>query len=229
MGFRSSPPLVSFAMNYSFSRQNTAKTACRVSIGRWAALSTVVCLMAVLSSGCASKLPSMSGMDLMSPSGSMLTGGLGGILGKPQHSRYQMADGSPLNGGLGADMGADGSLSLEAYQRIREAKSNNSVVLQVDGDSSPVRVLPLPTDTKSVFVSELLSQTGVLKKFGRIDAVLYRSSSDSIEGIRMEVKFRDDGLIDPASDYALRPGDRLQVKQRSTGGFQSLVNMALKR
>lgn len=129
----------------------------------------------------------------------------------------------------GDEMSADGSLTMESYQKIREAKAQNSVVLQVAGDDQPVRVLPLPPGEQSVFISQLLTQTGVLGKFGGVQATLYRPSPDSIAGIRMDVKFADDGTVDPASDYGLRPGDRIQVRRKRTTPLQSLVDMALQR
>lgn len=181
--------------------------------------SFLVCLVASMT-GCSSlALPTGDGLGLMSPGSSLLFPGSG------QHQTYQMIDGTPLSGSLDAD----GSLTEDAYNKIREAKAQNAVVLQVSGDSQPVRLLPLPPQEKSVFVSELLTQTGVLKKFGAVDVTLYRPSPDSIEGIKMDVKFADDGSVDPASDYGLRPGDRVQVRQRSTTALESLVNMALRR
>ncbi|MCA9136710.1 MAG: hypothetical protein KDB00_08125 [Planctomycetales bacterium] len=156
----------------------------------------------------------------MSPSPSLL------FTGTSKHSSpYEMADGT-----VPADaMSADGSMTMEAYQKIREAKAQNAVVLQVAGDSQPVRLLPLPAGEKSVFVSELLSQTGVLKKLGKVEATLYRPAPESITGVRMDIKFDDSGKIDPASDYGLRPGDRVQVRKQSTSAIQSFVKMAMRR
>ncbi|MCO8122800.1 hypothetical protein NHH03_13715 [Stieleria sp. TO1_6] len=162
----------------------------------------------------------MSKLDLLAPAPGLLSPGAA-----KQASGYQTADGT-----LPAEtISSDGSMTMEAYQRIRQAKAQNAVVLQVAGDEQPIRVLPLPSGQRSVFVSELLNQTGVLKKFGRVDATVYRPSPESISGIRMDVQFGEGGQIDPSSDYALRPGDRVQVRQRTSSGLQSLVDMALRR
>ena len=138
---------------------------------------------------------------------------------------YEMPDGTlPAN-----DLSSDGSMTEEAYQKIRQAKAQNSVVLQVAGDEQPVRVLPLPEGEQSVFVSELLDQTGVLRRFGTVYATLYRQSPESISGIKMQIKIADDGRIDPSTDYGLRAGDRVQVRQKKNTALQMLVDMALRR
>ena len=134
-----------------------------------------------------------------------------------------MADGSE------PAFGIDGSMTMEAYQKIREAKANHSVVLQVAGDDEPVRVLPLPPENKTAFISELLTQTGLLKRFGAVEVVVHRPSPESISGVRMKVIFEDDGSVDPTTDYGLRPGDRIQVTKVSTGPWQSMVDLVLRR
>ncbi len=119
-----------------------------------------------------------------------------------------------------------GSATADLYQKIRQAKLENAVVLEVLGDDQPIRVLPLPPGGRSVFVSALLKQTGVLEKLGSIDATLFRASTDSIAGIRMEVGMNDDGdQIRPECDYALQPGDRLQVKEREINGVNMMMSM----
>lgn len=137
--------------------------------------------------------------------------------------RYQMIDGTAPS------LSVDGSMTMEAYQKIREAKANRSVVLQVDGDEEPVRVLPLPPGQQTAFVSELLTQTGLLKRFGGVDVVLYRPTPDSISGARMQVRFDPDGTIDPTTDYGLRPGDRIQVTQLRTTPLEAMKNLVLRR
>lgn len=177
--------------------------------------------LVTLATGCSPlKLPSARGLDLMSPSPNLL------FTGTSAHSSpYEMADGTVP----GDALSADGSMTMEGYQKIREAKAQNAVVLQVAGDDQPIRLLPLPAGEKSVFVSELLTQTGVLSKMGHVEATLYRPAPGSISGVKMDIKFDDNGLIDPASDYGLRPGDRVQVRKKSTSAIQSFVNMALRR
>lgn len=138
---------------------------------------------------------------------------------------YEMPDGTvPAN-----DLSTDGSLTMEAYQKIRQAKAQNAVVLQVAGDEQPVRVLPLPEGEKSVFVSELLEQTGVFRRYGAVYATLYRQSPESISGIKMKINISNDGRIDPSTDYGLRAGDRVQVRKKKNTALQMLVDVALQR
>ncbi|MDG2221638.1 MAG: hypothetical protein P8L85_09670 [Rubripirellula sp.] len=120
-----------------------------------------------------------------------------------------------------------GSVSEQAYHGVRQAKSQHAVVLEVVGDSEPVRVLPLPPG-KTVYVSNLLEDTGVAKKLGAIEATLYRSEADSIGGLPMEVRVASDGrTVRPESDYALRPGDRLRVAEGTNPILEGLFGSIL--
>lgn len=130
----------------------------------------------------------------------------------------------------GSDMSfeLDPSSGEEVYHGVRQARAQNSIVLQVDGDNSPVRVLPLPPGQKSVYVSDLLNQTGVQKKLGSLEATLFRYSADTIGGLPMVVKMAKDGRsVRPESDYALHAGDRLQVHKAVNPALKGMVNMML--
>ncbi len=121
-----------------------------------------------------------------------------------------------------------GSDSAEVYQRIKEAKSQNSLVLQVTGDSQPIRVLPLPADGRTVFVSDLLRQTGVQEKMGRMLVTVHRSSPADFAGAKMVVKFDREGkAIRPETDYALQAGDRIKVMKDPTSSFGSILEQIL--
>lgn len=115
--------------------------------------------------------------------------------------------------------------SERVYHKVREAASTHSVVLEIVGEDAPIRVLPLPPDGRSVFVSNLLKDTGILEKMGTIEATLYRNSKDSIGGIRMKVKMNSShDSVRPESDYALLPGDRLRVRKVEHVMLTNLVN-----
>lgn len=135
-----------------------------------------------------------------------------------------------------------GSFNQEVYQSVRNAKANNSIVLQVLDDDVPIRILPLPSPGtgandgsasggRSVFVSTLLAQTGVMRKLGKAQAALYRPSPDNYEGVRMDVLFAEHSTeqVRPESDYALRPGDRLVIRKDDRMGMSSLIDYALGR
>ncbi|MCD0461356.1 hypothetical protein [Roseiconus lacunae] len=181
---------------------------------------TVAVLLFGAAGGCAPlKTPGMKSLDLMSPSTSILSP-------FAKHSpKYRYADGSPAQ----MNYPADGSMTMETYQKIREAKAQNAVVLQVANDSEPIRVLPLPPGEKTAFVSELLGQTGLLNKLDRIEATVYRPTPNSIEGAKMDIVFVDEDTIDPTTDYSLRPGDRIQVTEVSVTPWESLTNAVLRR
>lgn len=130
--------------------------------------------------------------------------------------------------GVGAEL--RGSDSAKAFKMVAEARSRNAIVLHLPGDQEPFRVLPLPGDGEPVFISDLLRQSGVQQKFGRVRAVLYRASAESINGIRMEVKMAPDGdSVRPESDYALRAGDRLEASRAPArplnGMFTSILGV----
>ncbi len=178
-------------------------TSSVIRIDRLVRLGTAVSLAMVLT-GCSTlRLPAF-----------LPTGG-----GEPR-SLYVDNDGAPLRPSENAML----------YQKVREAKAQNSIVLQIAGTDEPLRVLPLPGEGKSVFVSDLLNQTGVLQKIGRIDATLYRDAPGMPGGIRMAVKMNTDcDQVRPESDYSLRPGDRLTVQKARNpplnGLLQSLLNI----
>ncbi len=120
------------------------------------------------------------------------------------------------------------AISEQVYHSVRQARAENGVVLQVADDSMPCRVMPLPPGDKTVYVSDLLEQTGLLKKLDAVEATLFRHSSESIGGIKMEVTMSKNGRsVRPESDYALHPGDRLKVKKAPNPALQALVNAAL--
>lgn len=102
--------------------------------------------------------------------------------------------------------------SEEVFRRVREAKTQNSVVVQVVGDSTPVRVLPLPPDQRSVFISDLLKQTGLIDKLGPMRVTVFRPNPHAPMGIPMEVKFiAKGGDVRPETDYSLQAGDRIRI------------------
>lgn len=129
----------------------------------------------------------------------------------------------------------------DVYRAIREAKQTNSIVLQVFEDSEGLRVLPLPPTNSSatmagnsgasggIFISTLLEQTGVLKKYGKVQVAVFRPSPSSFEGVRMDVVFASGGQIRPESDYALHPGDRIVVRKDDRMSVDSLVDFAMGR
>ncbi len=124
----------------------------------------------------------------------------------------------------------DHSVQEKAYYAVRQAKAENGVVLEVVGDSNPARTMPLPAAGQSVYVSDLLKETGVLAKLEHVEATLYRYSSGTVNGMPMQVRMSDDcGTVRPESDYSLQPGDRLRVWKVPNPAMGKLYNAFLGR
>ena len=137
---------------------------------------------------------------------------------------FSKPKGNPYPGApTGFDLQPDAA--EQVYNGVREAKARNAVVLQIVNDSSPVRVLPLPEDGRSVTISRLLDQSGVARKLGAVEATLFRPADDSISGMPLEIKLEKDGrTVRPETDYALRAGDRLRVRRAANPAIQEMVN-----
>ena len=140
--------------------------------------------------------------------------------GSGSETEYVGRDGAPLRP----------SDSVLLYQKVREAKSQNCIVVQIPGAEPPIRTLPLPPGGRSVFVSDLLKQTGIIDEFSRLEVTLYRDSAQAIGGVRMAVKMSPDfDEVRPESDYALQAGDRLEVREAKAtllgGVFGGLLGM----
>ena len=134
-------------------------------------------------------------------------------------------EGSGTYVGIDSSFRSGSDLSEDVYHSVRRARAENAVVLQVEGDSTPSRLMPLPPPGKSVYLSHLLEQTGVIGKFGAIEATLFRHSADSIGGMPMHVRMTQDGKrIRPESDYALQAGDRVRVTAAPDPTLQQLVD-----
>jgi len=121
-----------------------------------------------------------------------------------------------------------GSDSNEAYQRVRQAKSQNALVLQVEGDSQPIRVLPLPADGRPVFVGDLLKQTGIQEKMGRMIVTVYRPSPADFAGAKMVVRFDEEGeTVRPETDYSLQAGDRVKISKDTSTSLGKFIDQIL--
>lgn len=131
---------------------------------------------------------------------------------------------------INSSLDLDHSVQEKAYYAVRQAKSENGVVLEVAGDSNPARIMPLPAAGQSVYVSALLRETGVLAKLEHVEATLYRYSPGTVNGMPMEVRMSDDcSAVRPESDYALQPGDRLRVWKVANPAMGKLYNAFLGR
>ena len=147
-------------------------------------------------------------------------------LNAPESADYTGPEGQAMTG---MAMGKT-SVAEQVYHGTKQARAKNGVVLQIVGDETPIRVLPMPEGGQSVYVSQLLTQSGVVQQLGSVEATLFRHSTHSIGGVPMECKMTTDGrTVRPESDYALQPGDRLRVAKANPFGSTNLVDLVLRR
>ena len=134
-------------------------------------------------------------------------------------------DSQSLYTGADPAFAANQAMSGNTFQAVRQAKSQNAIVLQVLGDRDPIRVLPLPGEGQSVLVSDLLRQAGLATKFSSMNVVVFRSATGMPGGIRMEVRMEGKGDgVQPATDYALQAGDRIQVAKSTSDVFEGMLS-----
>ena len=202
-------------MNSAFASRSSSPA--KPSICGFLTLVLGICLF----SGCSGlRLPSTASM-----SGNPLLGG--SLLPKKESATFVGPEGSLMSPGMPMDQN---SVAQMVYQGTRQAKANGGIVLQVVGDETPIRVLPLPQDGRSVYVSQLLEQSGVKKQLGSVRATLFRHATGSIGGMPMECKMTKNGeSVRPESDYALQPGDRLRVEKLSLLDGTDLLDLVLSR
>ena len=149
----------------------------------------------------------------------LLLGGCSLLPGKSDLSDYEP---------IGIELSQE--TSAKAYQAVQQAKAQNGIVLQIVGNDEPFRILPLPPDGESVFVSTLLKQTGVINRLSRMRVRLYRVSPHAIDGLKLDVTMNSDKSgVRPETDYALQPGDRIQVAKAEYDTIQSIIDMTLDR
>lgn len=105
------------------------------------------------------------------------------------------------------------SPEVAMFRAVQMARQNHSIVLQVRGVEKPLRVIPLPEDGATVFMSDLVRQSGLSSKFGSMDITLFRSSEQELDGVKMAVTVDKSGRVNTGTDYALRAGDRIVIRR----------------
>ena len=131
---------------------------------------------------------------------------------------------------VGVDRGQmlDSTMNEKAFNSVRQAASQNAIVLHVLGDSDPIRVLPLPETGEPVTVTDLLRQSGATHKLGPVMVSVYRQSPGYPNGLKMQVRMGEDGkTVRPETDYTLRAGDRIQLAKGRAPKPASLVSSML--
>ena len=95
-----------------------------------------------------------------------------------------------------------------------------ATVVMVASGEQPVAVqYPLHEDA---FIQGVLEKTGLGDRFRRMDIELYRQTPTGTH--RLEIKYdRNEHQVPPMYDYALRPGDRLVVKEDTSNTLDDML------
>lgn len=123
----------------------------------------------------------------------------------------------------GSSYGASLQPSSEAmsFQRVQQAASLNAAVIYFEGDKSGPKLVRLPPEGQPIYLAGLLEQIKATEN-GKISASLWRVTPDAPQGAKMAVRFKKNGRIDPLTDYAIRPGDRITIASASDEWFSQL-------
>jgi hypothetical protein len=112
----------------------------------------------------------------------------------------------------------ESSPEAREYEKLLQARRDNAIVLQINRDTAGGRVLPLPKNGEPVFLNDLLTQTGVGQKIGQMTLTVYRVPDRGGAPLKMQANWdANNNCVEPSTDYALRPGDRVVVENASTG------------
>ncbi len=112
----------------------------------------------------------------------------------------------------GSSYGASLQPSVEAmaFQKTQQAASLNAAVIQFEGDKSGPKLLKLPPPGQPVYLAGLLEQIDATSN-GKIAVTVWRSTPDAPSGAKLAVRFKRNGKVDPLTDYAILPGDRISI------------------
>jgi hypothetical protein len=102
------------------------------------------------------------------------------------------------------------------------AAAKNAVLIYLQGSKEP-KLFPLPPPGQTVLLSGLCKQTDLLSVFGSSEISLWRQTPEAPSGAKLQVRFTRKGDIDPLTDYALRPGDRIFVQEGKADWLTRLV------
>ena len=77
-------------------------------------------------------------------------------------------------------------------------------------------------------VGDLLKQTGIQEKMGRMLVTVYRPSPTDFAGAKMVVRFDDEGeTVRPDTDYSLQAGDRVKISKDTTTSMSRFIDQIL--
>jgi len=107
------------------------------------------------------------------------------------------------------------------------AEAAETCVVQVQSYAGKSRRLEIPI-TDGMTVQDIVKVVQVRKLFSRLTIELERPVANSHKPLKMPVTVEGFGKrVNPAYNYALRPGDRLVIREDPTNTFDDMLDGAL--
>ncbi len=114
------------------------------------------------------------------------------------------------------------SADAVAFQRVQNAAQLNAAVLYFEGDTGGPKLVKLPENGQPIYLSTLLEQIGASDKFGKLDVSVSRVTPEAPSGAKLAVRFKRKGNVDPLTDYAILPGDRITIREAASDWLMGL-------
>jgi hypothetical protein len=118
------------------------------------------------------------------------------------------------------------TLHTKADREIVAANALGECQVELTSSSSKTTVVKVPVGADAT-VQKVLEQSGALRKFSRVELVLARALPDG-NWHRMDVDYdRRQRLVQSETDYHVRPGDRLLVKEDPSTILDDMLEASL--
>lgn len=132
----------------------------------------------------------------------------------------------PSEGGPGqGEPGMQGAIPAAAapMQAVGPHDSGSCTVHLVGVQGNVKGSVKLPLTGQPLFVQQALEQAGAFRKFKKFEVKIHRPASSNYEPHKMGVKMKANDLVDPLHDYAIYPGDQLEVQEVSNNIIQEIL------
>ena len=133
-----------------------------------------------------------------------------------------------MNRGESASLELPGKAEAIAGQPTATAgQPTASITIEVRADGKKPEIGQIPLNG-SPRIQEVLEQSGLVKKFRRMDIVVMRAIGDQRQ--KLESKYdHSEGFVSPLYDYQLHPGDHLVVTEDTSTVFDDMLNSLAQR
>lgn len=128
-----------------------------------------------------------------------------------------------LNHGTSASQDLPGAVEAAAGQpQATAAQGTAAITMEVREDGKKPQIGQTPI-SGSPRIQEILEQTGLVKKFNRMDLVVMRAIGDERQKLKSEYD-HEEGWVNPLYDYQLHPGDHLIVTEDTSNMFDDMLD-----